>query len=153
MAIALAQRPSWQVYVLGRNEERGRKIAEEHPSITFHQGNAGQYQDLATVFHVIHSKHGRIDYVFANAGATENWQFLGQTPMNETIPPEPDTSVVDINYKGVMYTSYLAIHYFCRSPGAGKDASLVITGSCGSLYPFPPSPMYSSSKRARSDSL
>ena len=148
MAIALAQRPNWQVYILGTSEERGRKAAEQHPRITFHQGNAGQYQDLATVFHAVHSRHSRIDYVFANAGATENWNLLGQTPMDETIPPEPDMSVVDINYKGVMYTSYLAVHYFRQSPGGGKDTSLVITGSCGSLYPFPPSPMYSSSKRA-----
>ena len=150
MAKALAQRPNWQVYVLGTNEERGRKAAEEHPSIIFHQGDVSQYQGLATVFHAIHGQHGRLDYVFANAAAFDRWHFLAQTPTSETFPPEPDTSIMDINYKGVMYTSYLAIHYFRRSPGGGKDTSLLITGSCGSLYPFVLSPLYSSSKRARS---
>lgn len=140
------------MYILGTNLERGRKAAEEQgPNVIFHQCNVSKYQDLAVTFHEVHTKHGRVDYVFANAGATESCDILGnrqQGPAGEGIPVVPDLTVVDVNFNGVLYTSHLAMHYFRLSPGAGKGASLVITGSCGSLYPFKVTPMYAATKRA-----
>ena len=149
MAIALSQRPDWQVYILGSNEERGRKAVEGQSDIYFHKANVSQYQELASAFHEIHGKHGRLDFVFANAAATENCNILQAEGADaNTPPPEPNLTVVDVNVKGVIYTSYLATHYFRLSPHKGKDASLVITGSCGSLYPFKMTPVYCGTKRA-----
>lgn len=140
------------MYILGTNLERGRKAAEEQgPNVIFHQCNVSKYQDLAATFHKVHTKYGRVDCVFANAGATESCDILGnrqQGPAGEGIPAVPDLTVVDVNFNGVLYTSYLAMYYFRFSPGAGKGASLVITGSCGSLYPFKVIPMYAATKRA-----
>lgn len=134
------------MYILGTNLERGRKAAEEQgPNVIFHQCNVSKYQDLAVTFHEVHTKHGRVDYVFANAGATESCDILGNRqhrPAGEGIPAVQDLTIVDDNFNGVLYTSHLAMHYFRLSPGAGKGASLVITGSCGSLYPFRVTPMY-----------
>ncbi|OJJ87293.1 uncharacterized protein ASPGLDRAFT_120159, partial [Aspergillus glaucus CBS 516.65] len=147
VAIALSQRPDWQVYILGSNEERGRKAVEGQSDIYFHKANVSQYQELASAFHEIHGKHGRLDFVFANAAATESCNILQAEGADaNTPPPEPNLTVVDVNVKGVIYTSYLATHYFRLSPHKGKDASLVITGSCGSLYPFKMTPVYCGTK-------
>lgn len=151
VAVALSQRPDWQVYIVGSNEERGRKAVEGQSDIHFHKANVSQYQELALAFHEIHGKHGRLDFVFVNAGATESCNILQAEGADaNTPPPEPDLTVVDVNVKGVLYTSYLATHYFRFSPHKGKDASLVITGSCGSLYPFKVTPTYCGTKRALS---
>ena len=148
MGVALSQRPSWQVYILGSNEERGLKAVEGQSDIYFYKVNVSQYQQLASAFHEIHDKHGRLDVVFANAGAVESCNILQAEGADaNTPPPEPDLTVVDVNVKGVLYTSYLAIHYFRLSPHKGKDTSLVITGSCGSLYPFRVTPTYCGTKR------
>lgn len=147
VAVALSQRPDWQVYIVGSNEERGRKAVEGQSDIHFHKANVSQYQELALAFHEIHGKHGRLDFVFVNAGATESCNILQAEGADaNTPPPEPDLTVVDVNVKGVLYTSYLATHYFRFSPHKGKDASLVITGSCGSLYPFKVTPTYCGTK-------
>lgn len=149
VAIALSQRPDWQVYILGSNEERGHKAVEGQSDIYFHKANVSQYQELASAFHEIHGEHGRLDFVFANAAAIESCNILQAEGADaNTPPPEPDLTIIDVNVKGVIYTSYLATHYFRLSPHKGKDASLVITGSCGSLYPFKVTPMYCGTKRA-----
>ena len=52
---------------------------------------------------------------------------------------------VDIDLKSVISTSYLALHYFRKSPDA-KDKCLVMTVSCGGLYPGYYSPIYTATK-------
>jgi NAD(P)-dependent dehydrogenase (short-subunit alcohol dehydrogenase family) len=65
--------------------------------------------------------------------------------------PSPlDTLVVDINYKAVISTSRLALHYFRKSLAkhSKSDPVLIMTASCGGLYPAEFYPMYSGSKAA-----
>lgn len=92
--------------------------------------------------------------MFANAGATERCNILQAEGADKNSPPsEPDLTLVDVNVKGVLYTTYLATHYFRLSPHKGRDTSLVLTGSCGSLYPFKVTPVYAASKREHFPSL
>jgi hypothetical protein len=67
-------------------------------------------------------------------------------------PPPPNSLVVDINYKAVITTTWLALHYFRKSLAKhGRETSdpvLVMTASCGGLYPSEFCPMYSGSKAA-----
>lgn len=104
------------------------------------------YQKLAGVFDQIFNDAGRIDFVFANAGIADNIDFFAEVETG--IPPEPGSELVDINVNGALYTSYLAMHYFRRSPESTKgQRNLILTSSIGGLYPCMLTPVYSSTKR------
>lgn len=98
----------------------------------------------------MHKKEGRLDFVFANAGIIERWNFY-QKNEGEGPPPEPDQLSIDIDLKSVVSTTYLAQHYFRLSKesyGNGTQA-LVMTSSCGGLYPSPFCPMYTAAKHGK----
>ncbi|XHG08123.1 hypothetical protein AWENTII_011242 [Aspergillus wentii] len=100
-------------------------------------------------FRSVFTSNGRLDSVFANAGVIERTNFFAASESDEP-PPKPDLRVLDIDLKSVVLTSYLAQHYFRRSPGHGKGAILVITASCGGgggVYPSWSVPLYSAAKR------
>lgn len=104
------------------------------------------YQQLATAFDQVFNATGQIDFVFANAGRADNTDFFAESETG--IPPEPGSELVDINVNGALYTSYLAMHYFRRSPEATKgQRNLILTSSVGGLYPCMLTPVYSSTKR------
>lgn len=48
-------------------------------------------------------------------------------------PPKPNMLVMDVCLYGVVYTSYLALHYFRKCGGRG--GKLVMTASEAGLYP------------------
>lgn len=158
MTTALAQRPNWRIYILGKNADRGHQATEKlgHSNVVYHQCDVSKYQDLANVFHSIYSKHGHVDHVFANAGvpSIENMMAKKEEPQPSGIPPEPNVSAVDVNFTSVVYTAYLALHYFRSSPGAGKGTSLVINGSIASLNPATINmALYSATKRTTTQSF
>lgn len=80
----------------------------------------------------------------------ERFNFYESHPIGKgdtvTPPPEPDLLSIDADLKGVILTTYLAQHYFRASPNQGMGASIVMTASCGGLYPSFYSPLYSSAK-------
>lgn len=148
MTTGLAQRPNWHVYILGKTADRGLQATKKlgYSNVVYRQCDVSKYQDLAGVFQSIYRTHGRIDHVFANAGVTDVDAIMAKKEQQQQQeqdgdsgipppPPEPKMDLVDINFTAVMYTSYLAAHYFRLSPGAGKGASLVINGSVASLHP------------------
>lgn len=147
VATALSDRGGWNIHILDLNEERGRNVESTLTQTTFHKTNVGDYGDLAAKFKSIFvSSGGRLDFVFANAGVIERKNFY--TPQSEGIdpPPEFEQLAIDINLRAVISTSYLALHYFRQSPEKGKGANLVMTSSCGGLYPSYYSPIYTASK-------
>jgi NAD(P)-dependent dehydrogenase (short-subunit alcohol dehydrogenase family) len=148
VATALARQGGWHLHLLDLNVERGEEAAKSlGPSTQFHKTNVTSYASLASIFDKVFKSDRRIDLVFANAGIVERDNFYAEHPTDDP-PPEPNQLSIDINLKAVVTTSYLAQHYFRRSPGKGKGMSLVMTASCGGLYPSPFCPMYSASKRA-----
>lgn len=147
VAKALAERGGWDVHLLDINEERGIQAAKELPNASFHKTDVNQYSSLATTFKTIFIDSGRFDFVFANAGVIERKNFYARHPEGADPPPEPDQLSIDVDLKGVISTSYLALHYFRQSPGKGQGTSLVMTASCGGLYPSYYSPLYSAAKR------
>lgn len=151
VARALSQRLDWQINILGTNEERGRQAVAEHSNMTFYRVDVAQYGDLANAFDTVYNKHGRLDFVFANAGISGGLDFYTRHPAGE-IPPEPSVKTAEINFNGVIYTSHLALHYFRQSPGGGKGASLLLTGSSGSFYPSGITPIYAATKRTTQSS-
>lgn len=142
----LIQTGSWQVNIIGSNQERGQDAAASLANVTFYQADVRNYQQLAGVFDQIFNATGRIDFVFANAGRAEYTDFFAKSETG--IPPEPSSEIVDINLNGALYTSYLAMHYFRRSPESTKGhRNLILMSSIGGLYPCMLTPVYSSTKR------
>ena len=135
VAEALSKRGNWSLHLLDMNEERGQEAAS-NLSAQFHKTNVTKYAELSSVFDkIFKAEDSRLDFVFANAGIVERWDFYAKS--EQTPPPEPDTLVLDINYKSVVTTTYLAQHYFRLSKanyGTGEQ-NIVMTASCGAFYP------------------
>ncbi|KAJ5374063.1 Glucose/ribitol dehydrogenase [Penicillium concentricum] len=143
----LSQTDSWQVNIIGSNQERGQEAAASLSNVTFYQADVRNYQQLAAVFDQIFNATGRIDFVFANAGRADYADFFAECETG--IPPDPGSEIVDINVNGALYTSYLAMHYFRRSPESTKGhRNLILTSSIGGLYPCMLSSVYSGTKHA-----
>lgn len=97
-----------------------------------------------------------IDFIFANAGVAEHANFFAAE--EEEGGPRGMDTLVDVNLKGVINTAYLALHYMCCKPASiangdegedrDRDKSLLITASCGGLYPSYYSPIYTATKHA-----
>ncbi|RDW61603.1 NAD(P)-binding protein-27 [Coleophoma crateriformis] len=156
VAQALSARGNWSIYLVDLNSAAGNAAAASLKNACFHQCNITSYASLSAVFQRVFRANSRIDFVFANAGIAEKANFYTKhAPRsddevdddNDEPPPEPDLLVVDICLKAVITTSYLALHYFRKSPkDAQSDRSLVMTASCGGLYPSHYSPIYSAAK-------
>ncbi len=147
VATALAKRGEWHVHILDLNAESGNDAAKNLGQCAkFHESDVKNYSSISSIFDSVFKSEGRLDFVFANAGVVERWNFFGEHPAGVP-PPEPDLLTVDINLKSVVTTSYLAQHYFRQSPGK-EDRSLVMTASCGGLYPTTFCPIYTATKRA-----
>ncbi|GLB22590.1 hypothetical protein AtubIFM61612_003164 [Aspergillus tubingensis] len=138
----------WKVHIIGSNLERGKAATASLKNTTFHQADVTKYEQQGNTFQKIFNEEKRLDFVFANAGVAEDTVFFSK---HETgIPPRPDIAgLTDINLTGAIYTSYLAMHYFRRSPEVtmGKR-NLIITSSIGGLYPCMHTPVYSATKHA-----
>lgn len=157
MGLAVAQALSdrsteeWDLHIIDLNTEAGKKATTSLKNAHFHQTNVTDYASLTSAFEATWSKSGRLDFVFANAGIVERDNFYQEHPLDAP-PPPPNQLSIDINYKAVVNTSWLALHYFRRSLAKhGKESSdpvLIMTASCGGLYPSEFCPMYSGSKAA-----
>jgi NAD(P)-dependent dehydrogenase (short-subunit alcohol dehydrogenase family) len=144
VAEALAARGDWIIHTLDKNKTGDSNKLKA----SFHQVDVTDYNSLASAFSAVFSNHKRLDFVFANAGvalepaiATENGLETNDKP-----PPAPGTLILDINLRSVIYTTYLASHYFklCAPPSSVR--SLVITASSAGFYASPISPVYAASK-------
>lgn len=144
-ATALAKRGGWSLHLLDLNQERGEAAAKE-VGAKFYNVDVAVYSAQAKAFHTIFESEGRLDFVFANAGIVDKWNFYQRN--EQSPPPDPDQVSIDIDLKGVVSSAYLAQHYFRlskQSYGTGEQA-LVMTASQCSFYPALFSPMYTAAK-------
>ncbi|KAF2122134.1 hypothetical protein BDV96DRAFT_594060 [Lophiotrema nucula] len=143
VATSLSNQGGWNIHILDLHAQRGQEAASAIHA-TFHESNVTDYASLRRIFETVFEKEGRIDFVFANAGIAEHANFFAEE--EEEGGPKGLDPIVDINLKAVITTSYLALHYLRKTPGG--DKSLVITASCGGLYPSYYSPIYTATKHA-----
>ncbi|KAI2480123.1 15-hydroxyprostaglandin dehydrogenase [Pyrenophora tritici-repentis] len=152
VAEALSSHPTvdWDVHLFDLNKEAGQKASSELKNAHFHETSVTDYDSLVSAFEVTWNTHQRIDFVFANAGIVERDNFYKKHDLDGPPPPPPNQLSVDINLKGVINTAHLALHYFRKSLAKngreGLDPVLIMTASCGGLYPSEFCPMYSASK-------
>ncbi|KAL4762588.1 uncharacterized protein BDW70DRAFT_149127 [Aspergillus foveolatus] len=106
----------------------------------------------AAAFERVHSKHGRIDVVFANAGIFEKEPIYGA---DVTKLQEPSLGVVDVNVNEAIYSINLAVHYMAKNAPQAPSGSfitlrgqIICTSSNAGLCPFSTLPLYTASKHA-----
>lgn len=86
--------------------------------------------------------------IIANAGVGELGDFATSPPLAAHLdPPEPDLATLDINLKGAIFTTRLALHHLSASP-AGSDRSIILIGSIASFASGPAMALYCASKHA-----
>lgn len=128
--------------------ERGNAIATElgHDKVAFVRGDVTDWADQKRLFKtaVEESPSGYINIVFANAAIVKGVDSVFEDAVEEDGElVEPDFSVAEIGFRGVLLTTKLAVHYFRRQlPKEGKDHCLIITASVAGYWDHPGQPQY-----------
>ncbi|VUC25057.1 unnamed protein product [Clonostachys rosea] len=140
---------SWAVSIIDNNENQCKEAAAKIGA-SFYRADIRDWASLSTAFDQTVQNHGRLDFVFANAGVTDPRMFYDSH--SSTPPAEPDFSLLDINLKGSVNTAYLAQHYFRVTRRAVQedvgdyDPTLVFMSSIAALAAVPEVPIYSAAK-------
>lgn len=125
------------VFITGRRQanldEAVKEIGEEH--VTALQGDSAKLADLDRIFAAIKEQKGRLDVVFANAGAG-SLAPLGQ------ISEEQFDTLFGTNVKGVVFTVQKAL------PLMGEGGTIILNASTTSIKGAPAFSIYSASKAA-----
>jgi len=99
----------------------------------FVQTDVKCWPDLTKLFKTTKDKHGRIDYVFANAGIGPRANYLALEVDEKGDLLEPNRDTLDVNLNSVVNTATLAVHYLKEQAEGG---SIVLMGSSTSLQPL-----------------
>ncbi|KAF2030286.1 15-hydroxyprostaglandin dehydrogenase [Setomelanomma holmii] len=115
----------WKVAVADINENKD--FAKElGDAASYHKCNVADYDSQAEVFQQVWDKYGRIDALCANAGIVDKSSiFILDHRNSDEIPPKPDLLCTDVDYKGVVYGTQLAIHFMRKNKYDGAKAAVV----------------------------
>lgn len=139
-----------------RNETGNPNLHFFHCDVTDWQSQVQFFKDAVSV-----SPHGGIDTVVANAGIVDLDPTI-ETPKGLDLPnpPAPNLAVLDVNLKGVLYTSHLALFYLAKNPQSApadpncdptktfRDRHLLLMSSMAGIAPIPSQTLYGASKHA-----
>src|SRR6266567_1068560 len=124
------------VFVTGRREkELAAAVKEIGRNVTGIRADVSNSQDLDRLFSQIKNEKGKLDIVFANAGAAK-YAPLGQ------ISEELYQSIFDINVKGVLFTVQKAL------PLIPEGGSIILNASIVGSKGLPANSVYSATKAA-----
>ncbi|TVY74662.1 5'-hydroxyaverantin dehydrogenase [Fusarium oxysporum f. sp. cubense] len=142
------------VVIGDKNAIAAGKLTSELTGLKFVQCDATVWEDQVRLFKEAAqvSPSGKIHYVIANAGMTKEDQTFTFDGKDQE-PQKPDLQVIDVNLKGALYTSKLAMHYFVSQNGTEvnkdqEDTCLILISSGAGFLDVPRSPEYSSTKWA-----
>lgn len=105
----------------------------ENADFLFVQTDVTIWSNLTAVFNKAKEQHGRIDYVFANAGISPRANYLAIETNEKGELVEPSHMTFDVNLKSVVNTGCLAIHFMKQQAEGG---SLVLMGSSTGIQPL-----------------
>ncbi|TGO22461.1 hypothetical protein BPAE_0167g00030 [Botrytis paeoniae] len=111
-------------------------------SFLFVQTNVVIWSSLAALFKAAVEKFSHIDYVFANAGIGPRGNYIALDVDENGDLKEPVHDVLEVNFKSVVNTTCLAIHYLKQNAQGGN---IVLMGSSTGLQPLR-APDYSAAK-------
>jgi NAD(P)-dependent dehydrogenase (short-subunit alcohol dehydrogenase family) len=124
------------VFITGRREPELAAAAQQiGRNVTGVQGDVSKLGDLDRLFAQIKREKGKLDVVFANAGATTGAR-LGK------ITEEYYDSIFNINVKGLLFTVQKAL------PLLPDGASIILNASIVASKGFPEWSVYSATKAA-----
>ena len=123
------------VFITGRRQhELDEAVKAIGSNVTGVQGDVAKLSDLDRLYETI-GKKGRLDIVFANAG-------LGEFAPLGSITEEFFDKLFNINVKGALFTVQKAL------PLLNDGASIILTGSVGSVKGTPGFWVYGATKAA-----
>jgi NAD(P)-dependent dehydrogenase (short-subunit alcohol dehydrogenase family) len=124
------------VYINGRRQkELDAAVQEIGSNVTAVQGDVSNLADLDRLYDAVEKQHGRVDIVFANAGAGE------LIPITEVTEQHFD-KLFNINVKGVVFTVQKALRLM---PNGG---SIILNASIAASKGFAAFSIYSATKAA-----
>src|SRR6266403_4340580 len=124
------------VFITGRRDpELAGAVKEIGRNVTGVQGDVSNLGDLDRLFAQIKQEKGRLDIVFANAGAAKYGPF-------GAITEELFDSIFDINVRGVLFTVQKAL------PLLPDGASIILNASIVGSKGFSANSVYSATKAA-----
>ena len=124
------------VFVTGRREkELATAVKEIGRNVTGIRADVSNSLDLDRLFSQIKNEKGKLDIVFANAGAAK-YAPLGQ------ISEELYQSIFDVNVKGVLFTVQKAL------PLMPEGGSIILNASIVASKGLPANSVYSATKAA-----
>jgi len=123
-------------FLTGRREkELAAAVKEIGRNVTGIRADVSNFQDLDRLFSQIKNDKGKLDIVFANAGAAK-YAPLGQ------ISEELYQSIFDVNVKGVLFTVQKAL------PLIPEGGSIILNASIVASKGLPANSVYSATKAA-----
>jgi len=139
MGLATAKRfvaEGAHVVITGRRQkELDAAVKEIGRNVTAVQGDVANLADLDRLYAVVKEKHGKVDVVFANAGAGEF------APIGEITEQHFD-KLFDINVKGLLFTVQKAL------PLMPDGGSIILNASIASIRGMAAFSVYSATKAA-----
>ncbi|KAK7717974.1 hypothetical protein SLS63_010625 [Diaporthe eres] len=115
------------------------------------QCDVTSWDDQASLFEeaIKFSPSGTIDIVIANAGLGALGDPLVQPGDLSGPATKPDLRILEVNLRGILYTTRLALHYLARFQNQGvSDRSLILMGSMSAYVDWERSLQYPVSKGA-----
>lgn len=144
----------YRVALCGRRDKEGQDIASSldpsGDSVIFVKCDVSSYESQADMFQAVWKKWSRLDVLIANVGCVDrdSKYNLGRRDAGlDSLPPKPDTSCTDVDFKGAVYGTTLATHFMRNNPD-GKGGKIVVTGSMIGIYPCATFPEYCAAKAA-----
>ena len=124
------------VYITGRRQDKLEQAVEEiGPNVRGVQGDVAKTADLDRLFNQIKERSGKLDIVFANAGASEG------VPLSEITEAHFD-SLFGSNVKGLLFSVQKAL------PLMPDGAVAVLCGSIIGIKGSPKHSIYGATKAA-----
>ncbi|RDW77008.1 hypothetical protein BP6252_05061 [Coleophoma cylindrospora] len=138
----------WLVGCFDLQRGPGEKlVAELGENAVFVEVDVANYDSQARGFEAVFSRWGRIDALLANAGIVDRSSiYILNYRDSDIIPPAPNLACTDVDYKGVVYGTQLAIHFMRKNPTPG--GKIVATASVAGVYPHESYPEYNGAKAA-----
>ncbi|KAM5366557.1 hypothetical protein ACJZ2D_010454 [Fusarium nematophilum] len=136
----------WQVAMadIQPNEDLASRLGE---NASFHTCDVADYDSQAACFQEVWVKYGRIDALCANAGIVDKSSiYIFDHKDSDEIPPKPNLLCTDVDYKGVVYGTQLAIHFMRKNKIPG--GTIVATASIAAVHPHETYPEYDGAKAA-----
>lgn len=146
----------YNVAITGRRPQLGETVASaldpSQQTAFFTACDVSSYASQCAMFQAVWDKWGRIDVFIANAGGIDRDSKYNLRRRDEpvtSLPPEPDTTCTDVDYKGVIYGIVLATH-FMRPHNSiqGTRGKIIVTGSIVGIHPLATMPEYCGAKAA-----